>query len=100
MNKQQHSTRFLNGLLKTGLSSNLDDYKFVGGQIDEYNQYFLDCGFTESERPPHTNKCICGQANLKYNFYLLNIKNGLLFVIGKNCLDKFMPKQATLKCQT
>jgi hypothetical protein len=89
---------FFGGLERCGQSNKLEDYKFVGGDRDEYDDYFKQCGFEETERPSQTH-CVCGHF-LKIRYYVLNIVNGRICVIGKDCLQKFMPAQFEIKCKS
>lgn len=97
--------RFKNGCDEHDITEeDLIDSVFLGGTNDKY-KIFLEYNLKKynidlnniKKYPNQINKCLC-QQSLKYLFYLYDIKNDCVYVIGSECITNFTGTKIKLSC--
>ena len=76
------------GLQLCGGSPNLNDYVYAGGDRGAALAYF-DARYPGRNAPAHCDGCLCTHV-IERNFYIENKNTKRLFVIGCECIKRFL----------
>ncbi len=85
--------------LSGGLSDDICNFIYYGGDYDRHLNYFNNIkAITKEITPAHSSKCACGH-DISRNGYVKHKTNNKIFVVGSCCINRFMSaNQKSRKC--